>query len=144
MKTDQANLFGVPNTVFGLVSFGMLFMFSLALLAGATFKRWLWVGAQFMATAGIIFMHYLFFEAVWRIHAICPWCFGVWMITIPIFFGITIYNIREDNLGLSRFKLTARVARFIGKYSIDLLVLWYIAILAILLIKFWYYWSTLL
>ncbi len=138
MKTSQASLLGVPNTVFGLMAFSMLAMFSLTLLAGATFKRWLWLAGQGMAAIGIIFMHYLFFEAVFRIHAICPWCFGVWMITIPIFVGITMYNIRMGYVG------TSATVRFVDKYANDLLVLWYLIIFVILLIKFWYYWSTLL
>ncbi len=138
MKTSQASLLGVPNTIFGLIGFSMATMLGLGLLAGAVFKRWLWLGVQVAATGGVVFMHYLFFQAVFRIHAICPWCFGVWMITIPIFFGITIYNIRMGHLGSSRF------LRFINTFSNDILALWYLIIFAILLIKFWYYWSTLL
>jgi uncharacterized membrane protein len=139
METSQASLLGVPNTVSGLIAFSMLIMFGLAMLAGATFKRWLWLGAQLAATVGVIFMHYLFFEAAFRIHAICPWCFVVWMVTIPIFFGITIYNIRQRYL-----PLPTAVAGFISKYSNDILILWYLIIFGILLYKFWYYWSTLI
>jgi uncharacterized membrane protein len=144
MQTEQATLLGVPNTIFGLVAFSMLTTFAVLLLAGAQVKRWVWQAAQVAATGGVIFMHYLFFEAVWRIHAICPWCFVVWMITIPIFYGITIYNLRQGNLGHLRWKTTNKVGLFIEKYSNDLLVLWYLIILGILLVKFWYYWSTLL
>ncbi len=144
MSTSQATLLGVPNTIFGLIAFSMLTMFGLVLLGGAVLKRWLWVGAQAMATAGVIFMHYLFFESVFRIHAICPWCFVVWMTTISIFFGITVYNIRTDNLRMSRFALTAKIAGFISKYCNDILVLWYVVLFATLLVKFWYYWRTLL
>jgi len=142
MKTTQANVLGVPNTIFGLIAFGMLTMFGLALLAGAIFKRWLWQAAQVAATAGLVFMHYLFFQAVFRIHAICPWCFAVWMITIPIFWGITVRNIRTGALGVT--PSTSKIARFIDKYSNDIVALWYLAILATLLIRFWYYWKTLL
>jgi len=144
MKTSQASLFGVPNTIFGLVAFGMLFALALGLLAGASYKRWLWRCAQAAAAAGVIFMHYLFFQAVFRIHAICPWCFGVWMITIPIFLSITIYNIRAGNIGLSRVPALAAAGRFVSKYSLDILAFWYLCIFLILLIKFWYYWSTLI
>jgi uncharacterized membrane protein len=144
MKTPQATLFGIPNTIFGLVAFTMVTTLGAVLLAGATFKRWLWQAAQFVATVGIVFMHYLFFEAVFRIHAICPWCFLVWMVTIPIFFSLTLYNIRENNLGLSQNAPLRAVAAFIDRYTMDLLILWYLIIFAILLIRFWYYWQTLL
>lgn len=143
METSQASLFGIPNTIFGLIGFSMVSMLGLVLLAGAVLKRWLWVGAQVMATVGVIFMHYLFFEAVYRIHAICPWCFLVWMITIPIFFSITIYNIRMDHLRTSASGSAKAIAGFIDRYSKDILILWYLIILGILLVKFWYYWRTL-
>lgn len=144
MQTSQAMLFGVPNTIFGLAAFGMLSMFGLAILAGAQFKRWLWLGALGMAAMGVAFMHYLFFQSVFRIHAICPWCFLVWMVTIPVFFGILLHTLRAGYLKSQRLAWLKPVARFINNYSTDLLVLWYAAIFAVLLIKFWYYWQTLL
>jgi uncharacterized membrane protein len=141
MKTAQASLFGVPNTVFGLIAFSMLGMFALALLAGASFKRWLWQCAQVAATVGVVCMHYLFFQAVFRIHAICPWCFVVWMITIPVFLAITIHNSRAGNVHLPAI---GDAAAFISKYSLDVLLFWYLVIFVTLLVKFWYYWSTLI
>lgn len=144
MQTEQATLLGVPNTIFGLVAFSMLATFAVLLLNGARPPRWIWLAAQVASTAGVAFMHYLFFESVFRIHAICPWCFVVWMITIPIFWGITIHNIRHKYLGLERFASTQKIGTFVNRYSNDLLVLWYLAIFGILLKSFWYYWSTLL
>lgn len=141
MKTTQASLLGVPNTVFGLMAFSGLATISLVMLAGATFKRWMWLVAQAVATAGVVFMHYLFFQAVFRIHAICPWCFGVWMVTIPTFWGITVCNIRAGYFVQNRW--SRRIGTFVNRYSTDLLVLWYFVIIGTLLVKFWYYWSTL-
>ncbi len=140
MKTAQANLLGVPNTLFGLMAFSMCALFGVVLLAGAELRRWLWQGAQIAATGGVIFMHYLFFQSVFRIHAICPWCFTVWMVTIALFFCITQHNIRMGFLPGSH----SPVAQFITRYSTDLLILWYLCIFAILVVKFWYYWSSLL
>ena len=106
------------------------------------FKRWVWLTAQLAATVGVIFMHYLFFQAVFRIHSICPWCFVVWMTTIPVFWYVTQYNLRQRNLHCPA--LLRPVSAFIQKYSTDLLVLWYLVILGIILQRFWYYWSTLI
>lgn len=139
MKTQQASLLGVPNTVFGLIAFSMLTMYGLALLAGAAFKQWLWRLAQLGATAGMVFMHYLFFQSVFRIHTICPWCFLVWMITIFVFFSLTIYNVRMRHLPGS-----VKIAPFINKYGNDIVIIWYLIIFGTLIVKFWYYWSTLL
>lgn len=66
MKTEQSSLLGVPNTIFGLIAFSMLLTFGFLLAGGAKVKRWVWIGAQVAATVGIIFMHYLFFQGVYR------------------------------------------------------------------------------
>lgn len=142
MKTEQASLFGVPNTVFGLVAYSMLLTFGVLLVGGAKVKKWVWLGAQLAAVVGVIFMHYLFFQGVYRINAICPWCFVVWMITIPTFWYITLYNLREKNIKLPA--TLEPISTFVQKHHGDVLVVWYLVIFGILLEHFWYYWSTLL
>jgi uncharacterized membrane protein len=142
MKTQQASILGVPNSVYGLIAFSMLLTFGVLLAGGATVRRRVWSLAQLAATVGVIFMHYLFFQAVFRLHEICPWCFVVWMTTIPVFWYITQYNLHQRNLRLPARLLPVSV--FMQKYSTDLVVLWYLIIFGILLERFWYYWSTLL
>jgi uncharacterized membrane protein len=142
MRTEQASLLGVPNTIFGLVAFTMLFTLGAILVAGVKLPKWMWVAAQFMATAGVIFMHYLFFQGVYRINAICPWCFMVWMITIPVFWYTTLYNLRNGMIAL-RGRMAA-VAEFMQRHHGNILIVWYLVILVIILHRFWYYWSTLL
>jgi uncharacterized membrane protein len=142
MKTEQASLLGVPNTIFGLVGFSMLLTFGFLLAAGAQVKRWIWLCAQAAASVGVVFMHYLFFQGVYRINAICPWCFVVWMIVIPAFWYITLYNLRQKNLVLPT-RLAALVP-FVQKNHGNILLVWYLAIFGILIHQFWYYWSTLL
>ena len=142
MKSEQASLLGVPNPVFGLMAFSGLVTFGFLLLAGAKLKSWLWVGAQIMATGGVVFMHYLFLQGVYRINAICPWCFVVWMVTIPIFWYITLYNLRKGYI-----KLPAKLSKlnpFVQRNHGNILAVWYAIIFFILLERFWYYWKTLL
>lgn len=141
MQAEQASLLGVPNTLFGLVAFTALISLGFMLATGAKLNRKLWLLAQLAATIGVIFMHYLFFQGVYRINAICPWCFVVWMITIPVFWYTTIYNLREGYLSLpARLKA---LGKFAQQNHGNILVLWYAIIFAILLEHFWYYWRTL-
>src|SRR5690606_27911379 len=102
MQAEQASLLGVPNTIFGLIAFTALVTFGFVLASGATVKKWIWQQAQLASTLGVVFMHYLFFQGVYRINAICPWCFAVWMITIPIFWYITLYNLQQKNVSLPK------------------------------------------
>lgn len=142
MKTAQANIAGIPNSIFGLIAFGMLMTFGVLLAGGAVVRRWVWLLAQAGATIGVLFMHYLFFQAVYNLNTICPWCFVVWMITIPTFWYITVYNLTQKHIRLPT-KLATFVS-FVMKHHVNILVVWYLCIFGILLQHFWYYWSTLL
>jgi uncharacterized membrane protein len=140
--TDQADLLGVPNPIFGLLGFAMLVMFGVMLIAGATMTRMIWQAAQLAATSGAVFVMYLFFQGTYRIGAICPWCFVVWMIVIPIFVYITTYNLRQGHLPVPRS--LRGVSEFIQRQPARILIVWYLIIFALILERFWYYWSTLL
>lgn len=139
MKTQQANLLGMPNTLFGILGFGMLSAFGLALLAGAKFNKWLWQSINFAALFGFIFFVYLLFEGVFRIHAICPFCFVVWIITPIILHYITIYNFQENNIKY----ISPKIRKWVLNHHFEILISWYVFILLILIYKFWYYWKTL-
>lgn len=142
MKTEQASLLGVPNTIFGLMGFTALLTFSILLAAKTKFDKWIWQAAQAASILGVIFMHYLFFQGVFRINAICPWCFLTWIVTIPIFIFLTSYNLESGNITLpSKYK---KLVTWITNNSVNILIFWYTAILLILLQHFWYYWQTLL
>jgi uncharacterized membrane protein len=143
MKTEQASLFGVPNTILGLMGFSGLATIAVALLAGAKFKKWFWWGIQAGAIGGLVFMLYLFFQGVFRINAICPWCFATWMVTIPIFWYTTLYNLREKNISLPT-KYGNYLNNFMQKHHGNILVVFYLIIFGILLQHFWYYWQTLI
>ncbi len=142
MKTEQASLFGIPNTIFGIMGFTALATFGTLMLSGAKFKKWIWQIAQLAATVGVIFMHYLFYQGVFRIDAICPWCFLTWMATIPIFIFVTSYNLEQGNIPLSaRLK---RLTSWIPNNYLNILITWYVIIFMILFQHFWYYWQTLI
>ncbi len=140
MVTEQASLLGLPNTVFGVIGFTALVTLGFLLAAGAQIKRWLWLVVQLSATVGVIFMHYLFFQAVYRINAICLWCFATWIVVIPVFWYITLYNLREGHIRLKNDK----IATFLQKHHGNMLLAWYGVIFMILLVEFWYYWETLI
>jgi uncharacterized membrane protein len=142
MKTQQASVFGVPNTIFGLVAFGMLIMLGVVLAQGAALKRRLWLLINAGVFAGFLGFIYLYFQAVFRIHAICPYCFAVWLIMPPILWYTTLYNLREGNLKLKFIK--PRIKSWILRHHGDILLSWYVIFFGILLFRFWYYWSTLI
>jgi hypothetical protein len=87
----------------------------------------------------------LFFQAVFRIHAICPYCFAVWLIVPPVLWYTTLYNLREGNFSLPAGKVKkALQSAWLQKHHGDIMLLWYIAFFGIILHQFWYYWQTFL
>ena len=142
MKSEQAGVFGFPNPLLGLIGFSVVTTIGMAMLAGAKFKRWFWLGLQAGTVLGVIFCMWLFHEAVYEIGSLCPYCIVVWMVTIPMFLYTTIYNIRQGFITIpKRFQ---KIVDWKIKHHGDILVTWYLLIALAILTHFWYYWKTLI
>ena len=142
MASAQSHVFGFPNPILGLIGFPIVTTVGMALLAGATFKRWFWRGLELGTFLGVAFITWLAFESVFRIQSLCPYCMVVWSVTIPIFWYTTLYNLREKHIKTPR-RLASLVA-FLQRHHGDILLVWYLVITGVILQHFWYYWSTLL
>jgi uncharacterized membrane protein len=142
MKTLQAEVFGFPNSWLGLVGFMAVIVVGAGLLAGGQYKAWYWRLFNSGTLAGVVFIHWLFGQSVYVIQALCPWCMVVWIVTIPIFWYTTLYNVREGYLPVP--KILAPVVGFLQEYKHLALVVWYLGIAALVLHHFWYYFRTLI
>ena len=142
MSTPQAEAFGVPNPLLGIAGFAALTALAVALLAGARFPRWLWLAIQAGLTFAVVFVHWLIFQSLWRIGALCPYCMVVWAATIPAFLYCTLHNLAAGRLPVPRAAAPALAAalRFHGV----ILTVWIAAIVLLIGERFWYYWRTLL
>ena len=138
MQSDQANVFGFPNPIIGLSAFAVLLTVGAAMLAGATFKRWFWVGLQAGAVLGVIFVHWLAFQTTFRIGALCPYCIVVWIVTITSFWYLLHYNLAHGHIAL-RGKAGERIKFFIRRHHLDILLVWLLVIAVVILKHFWYY-----
>lgn len=142
MKSSEAHLFGFTNPYIGVVAFPVLITTGAVLLAGARLKRWYWLGLNAGALLGVAFVHWLFLASVFRIGALCPYCIGVWVVTIATFWYLTLYNIEAGHIGLHP-KLR-RVHRTVRRHHGDILAAWLITIGALTVTHFWYYFGRLL
>ncbi len=142
MKTWQASVFRFPNSLIGVTGFAVVTTIGMALLAGATFKRWFWIGLQLGTVFGVGLIVWLQYQSIYSIGALCPYCMVVWSVMIPIFWYTTLYNLREGNIKTPE-KLKKIVA-FLQIHHGDVLVIWFVVIIGLILNRFWYYWSTLL
>ncbi|WP_149955554.1 vitamin K epoxide reductase family protein [Zafaria cholistanensis] len=94
MKSWQASLFGFPNPLIGIVGFGIVVTVGMALLAGARFARWYWIGFQAGITLAFAFCVWLWSQALYQIGALCIYCMVVWAMVIPLFVYTTVRNLR--------------------------------------------------
>ncbi|WP_300642707.1 vitamin K epoxide reductase family protein [Nocardioides sp.] len=85
MSTEQAELFGFPNPLMGLVAFSVLITSGVVLATGARLPRWYWLGLQGGATLGLVFVAWLVEESLYDIGALCPYCMVVWAVVIRLF-----------------------------------------------------------
>ncbi len=125
----SAELWGFPNSFLGLIAEPVVITVAIAGLAGIKFPRRFMFGAQIGYTLGFIFAYYLFFTSMFVIQALCPWCLLVTVTTTFVWFSITRYNIRENNLYLP--KKAQKVAHAFVERDYDKLVLASIIVLSI-------------
>ncbi len=142
MTTSQAEAFGFPNPVIGVAGFSMVLTTGVALLAGGVLRRWYWLGLHAGVTFGIAFVHWLIFQSLYRIDALCPYCMVVWVVTIPLFLYVTLHNLRTGALSTPR--LLARAVDVVDEYRGVVLTAWYLVVAALITQRFWDYWLTLL
>lgn len=95
MNTPQGEAFGFANPFIGLMAFPIVIAVGLAVLSRVKLPRWWWVGMEAGALFGVVFVHWLIFQSVYRIGALCPYCMLVWSVTIPIFWFVSIRNVRR-------------------------------------------------
>ncbi len=139
INSNQGHIFHIPAPFLGLVSFTALVTVGVSLLAGAKFKRWFWLGVELVALGGVGIAIWLFILSLYRIHALCPFCLATDVVTYVTFWYLTLYNLRANNFALpARFQ---RLANFMARHHLDILILWFLVIFAIILQHFWYYYG---
>ena len=78
MLSDQAEVFGFPNSLIGIAAFAIFIAVSVAILGGVSFPKWFLQIALGGTVAGIIFSHWLAYQTTFVIGALCPYCMVAW------------------------------------------------------------------
>lgn len=139
--SNQAHAFGFPNYFIGIASYAAVATIGVVMLAGSRLKRWFWQAVEVGLLFAFAFITWLQFETLYRIGALCIFCMIVWVCTGPMFWYTTLYNLRQGNLPTPK-KLRG-VVGFAQRHHGDILLLWFLIIIALIAKRFWYYWSTL-
>nr|WP_238161614.1 vitamin K epoxide reductase family protein [Micromonospora endolithica] len=139
MTTSQAEVFGFANPLIGLATFPVVAATGAAILAKAWLPRWWWLALQAGVVFGVAFVHWLFFQSLYRIGALCPYCMIVWVVMIVLFTYTTLHNLDRGHLPAPR-KLTDALVRIHSAIP----TLWLLTLAVLIAIQFWSYWRTLI
>jgi uncharacterized membrane protein len=135
MVTPQASAFGFPNSLIGIVSFTVVVVTGVLAIAKVPLPRWYWGGLAVGTLLGVAFIHWLIFQSLYRIGALCPYCMVVWAVTIPLLVVVAALALQPH--------LDGGVARIVYQWRWSLVTLWFTALILMILVRFWSYWSTL-
>jgi uncharacterized membrane protein len=136
MKTPQAAAFGFPNMLIGLMGFPIVVTIALLGLSRTQFPRWFLIGAQIGIVFWTLFAYWLFFNSVYVIQVLCPWCLVVTFSMTMLTSTITHLNLMNDTFKLSN-KIKKRIDQFLAN-DFDKLVtaVWIVFLIALVFAKF--------
>jgi uncharacterized membrane protein len=136
MQTWQSSLFGFPNPYIGMMAYPVVIAVAVAGLAGVRFPRPFMLAAQICYGLGLIFAYWLFFQSVYVIQILCPWCLFVTAATTILFDTLLRYNVRENNLYLSK-NMHKKILKLFEKDFDKLFVAaWLVAMTVLVFIQF--------
>jgi len=136
MVTPQASLLGFPNPLLGIAAFSVVVVIGVLAVAKVRLPHWFWVGLMIGTGVGVVFVHWLAYQSLYVIGALCPYCMVVWSVTIPLF--VVAASIALRSLAGNP------VANAIYAWRWSIVALWFTAVVLLILVRFWNYWSTLL
>jgi len=138
MQTWQASVFfGIPNMYIGLISFPVIIAVAVAAVwGGATFNKGFLKATNIGVLLGTIFAYWLFFNSVYVIQVLCPWCLVVTFSCTLMLAAITHINLRENTWNLAK-KANEKVQKFLQKGYHQLVVAsWIVLMIALVFIQF--------
>lgn len=138
MVTPQASALGFPNPLLGIVGFTVVVVAGMLAVAKVPLPQWFWIGLAVGLLIGAVFVHWLIFQSLYRIGALCPYCMVVWAVTITLLVVVSSIVLRGslDDAGA--------LVRVGYQWRWSIVALWFTAVFLLIMVRFWDYWSTLL
>jgi len=139
MTTPQAAAFGFPNSLIGIAAFAVVTVTGVLTVAKVPLPRWYWVGLTVGTLFGAGFVHWLIFQSLYRIGALCPYCMVVWVATISLLVVVAsiAFGPGDDGRG-------GAVVRVLHHWRWSLATLWFTGVFLLIVVRFWDFWSTLI
>lgn len=84
MLSDQAEVFGFPNSIIGIGAFSMMLVISVLLFFGVGLPKLFLQLATTGTVLAVIFCHWLAYQTTFEIGALCPYCMVAWVATLLV------------------------------------------------------------
>ena len=136
MLTKQASVFGFPNPLIGIAAFSVVIVTGVLAVAGIRLPRWYWAGLAGGTLLGAVFVHWLIYQSLYVIGALCPYCMVVWVVTMALLVVAASIALRP--------LAGNKVLDVVYQWRWPLYAVWVTAIALLILDRFWSYWSTLI
>ncbi len=130
-QTWQAAIFGFPNPLIGIVAFSVIITVAMGMLAGAKYAKWFWLGVQAGVTLGMVFVVWLWSQALFDIYVLCIYCIVVWTAMIPMFVFTTVRNMARGVIPAS-----PGVTKFVSEWAWVIVALLWVATAASIFFRF--------
>ncbi len=98
LSSWQGELFGFPNPLLGVAGWSVVITVGAGILAGARLARWFWICLNVGLAGALALVIFLIAQSIYVLDVLCPWCMVTWVVTIPAFLGVTLYNLKSGNL----------------------------------------------
>ncbi|HYN92634.1 MAG TPA: vitamin K epoxide reductase family protein [Pilimelia sp.] len=132
----QSQLLGFPNAFLGLIAEPVVITIAVACLGGVRFPRWFMFAAQVVYAIGLGFAYWLFYQSMFHIGALCPWCLLVTVSTTLVFATLTHVNIRHNNLFLPARSRAALVRGLRANLDLVVVVIWLLILALAVVVKY--------
>lgn len=136
MKTPQASLLGFPNSFLGLMVYPVLIFVAIALLSGVKLNRFVLRLLFAGALSAALFAWWLYFDSVYVIEILCPWCLLTTTTTTIIFAAITRLSILEGIFGFSKARQKQLISLIKNQYDVVLTLSFLIVLALLIIMKF--------
>ncbi len=134
MTTPQAAAFGFPNPVLGLIGFTVVGLTGVLLLGSVRIPGWYFTGLAATTIAATGFVHWLIFQSLYRIGALCPYCMVVWATLVPTLAVVAKLALPRPPRGL----------RPVIEWRWIIVAAWFALVTVLIYLRFDAYWNSLI
>lgn len=136
MKTPQASVFGFPNSYLGIMGFAIVICVAMGGLLKVRYSRLYLLIANFFYGLGLVFAYWLFFQSLYVIQVLCPWCLIVTLSTTILFATIEHINLRQNNFGFGK-DTNKKIQKFLdGGFDKLFYATWIVLMVVLVFLKF--------